>query len=104
MSVAPTRGLQMHQTTPFSGYRIGGSYDEMFSAPGAPRPHYGVLHRHLLDLPDEQIRRRKSVADQSFLHQGITFTVYGKEEGTERIFPHDLVPRIITSWLPRLDP
>ncbi|HZO55889.1 MAG TPA: circularly permuted type 2 ATP-grasp protein, partial [Bryobacteraceae bacterium] len=35
--------------------------------------------------------------DQSFLHQGITFTVYGKDEGTERIFPHDLVPRIITS-------
>ncbi|MEP7367381.1 MAG: circularly permuted type 2 ATP-grasp protein [Acidobacteriota bacterium] len=69
----------------------------MFSAAGVPRAHYGALHRHLLELPDEQMRRRKSVADQSFLHQGITFTVYGKEEGTERIFPHDLVPRIITS-------
>jgi uncharacterized circularly permuted ATP-grasp superfamily protein len=31
------------------------------------------------------------------LHQGITFTVYGREEGTERIFPNDLLPRIITS-------
>ena len=43
------------------------------------------------------MRRRKQAADLSFLHQGITFTVYGREEGTERIFPHDLLPRIITS-------
>ena len=97
MSTAPIRGLQMQTSTPFTSYQIGGSYDEMFSAPGVPRAHYGALHRHLLDLPEGQMRRRKSVADQSFLHQGITFTVYGKDEGTERIFPHDLVPRIITS-------
>jgi len=45
----------------------------------------------------EEMRRRKQAADISFLHQGITFTVYGREEGTERIFPHDLLPRIITS-------
>ena len=32
----------------------------------------------------------------SFLNQGITFTVYGREEGTEHIFPYDLLPRIIT--------
>jgi uncharacterized circularly permuted ATP-grasp superfamily protein len=43
------------------------------------------------------MRRRKQASDVSFLHQGITFTVYGREEGTERIFPHDLLPRIITS-------
>ena len=51
----------------------------------------------LLSLPVEEMRRRKQAADISFLHQGITFTVYGREEGTERIFPHDLLPRIITS-------
>jgi len=97
MSTAPIRGLQMQTTSPFTGYLLGSSYDEMFSAAGVPRAHYSALHRHLIDLPDEQMRRRKSVADQSFLHQGITFTVYGRDEGTERIFPHDLVPRIITS-------
>ncbi len=43
------------------------------------------------------MRRKKQAADVSFLHQGITFTVYGRDEGTERIFPHDLLPRIITS-------
>src|SRR5260370_16327709 len=51
----------------------------------------------LLSLPIEEIRRRKQAADTSFLHQGITFTVYGREEGTERIFPHDLLPRIVTN-------
>ena len=51
----------------------------------------------LLSLPVEEMRRRKQAADISFLHQGITFTVYGREEGTERIFPNDLLPRIITS-------
>jgi uncharacterized circularly permuted ATP-grasp superfamily protein len=51
----------------------------------------------LLTLPVEEMRRRKQAADISFLHQGITFTVYGREEGTERIFPNDLLPRIITA-------
>jgi uncharacterized circularly permuted ATP-grasp superfamily protein len=51
----------------------------------------------LLSLPVEEMRRRKQAADISFLHQGITFTVYGREEGTERIFPNDLLPRIITA-------
>ena len=62
-----------------------------------PRPHYQALHDLLLELPLAEMRRRKQAADVSFLHQGITFTVYGREEGTERIFPHDLLPRIITS-------
>lgn len=38
---------------------------------------------------------RRRVADAAFLYQGITFTVYGQEQGIERIFPFDLVPRII---------
>ena len=62
-----------------------------------PRAHYRALYEMLLSLPVEEMRRRKQAADISFLHQGITFTVYGREEGTERIFPHDLLPRIITS-------
>jgi uncharacterized circularly permuted ATP-grasp superfamily protein len=39
------------------------------------------------------LQRRKQSADLSFLNQGITFTVYGRDEGTERIFPYDLLPR-----------
>ena len=69
----------------------------MFASSGVPRPHYKALYEMLLSLPLDEVRRRKQASDISFLHQGITFTVYGREEGTERIFPHDLLPRIITS-------
>ncbi|HEY3742039.1 MAG TPA: circularly permuted type 2 ATP-grasp protein [Bryobacteraceae bacterium] len=69
----------------------------MFDSAGQVRPHYQALFDTLQSMPAEQLRRRKQIADLSFLHQGITFTVYGREEGIERIFPNDLLPRIITN-------
>ncbi|HSU31429.1 MAG TPA: circularly permuted type 2 ATP-grasp protein [Bryobacteraceae bacterium] len=69
----------------------------MFRPDGRSRPHYRSLYTQLLRLPAEELSRSKHEAELSFLHQGITFTVYGRDEGTERIFPHDLLPRIITS-------
>ena len=80
---------------PFRHYQFDGAYDEMFEAPGVPRPHYRALFQTLLDLPPEELRKSQQAADLSFLHQGITFTVYGNSEGTERVFPNDLLPRII---------
>ncbi len=71
-------------------------YDEMFGADGLRRPQYEALYARLDAIPPEELRRRQKAADLSFLHQGITFAVYGREEGTERIFPYDLLPRIIT--------
>jgi len=80
---------------PFRNYQFDSAYDEMFEAPGIPRPHYRALFQTLLDLPSEELRKSQQAADLSFLHQGITFTVYGNSEGTERVFPNDLLPRII---------
>ena len=80
---------------PFTSYQMSRAYDEMFDADGKPRAHYDALYQRLLDLPVEELKRRQQTADRSFLNQGITFTVYGRDEGTERIFPYDLVPRII---------
>ena len=82
---------------PFSDYELDAAYDEMFRARGRPRPHYKNLYTQLLNLPSEELYRCKKEADLSFFNQGITFTVYGRPEGTEQIFPHDLVPRIVTS-------
>ncbi len=81
----------------FTGYEFNGAWDEMFRATGKLRSHYRSLHSHLLGLNPDELRRSKQQADLSFFNQGITFTVYGLNEGTERIFPHDLLPRIITS-------
>ncbi|MGI8906870.1 MAG: circularly permuted type 2 ATP-grasp protein [Candidatus Sumerlaeaceae bacterium] len=83
--------------TPYDRYAIGEAYDEMFASPGQPREHYRQLYHRMQELAPEELRRRQQAADASFLHQGITFTVYGDDEGTERIFPYDLLPRIITS-------
>jgi uncharacterized circularly permuted ATP-grasp superfamily protein len=80
---------------PFRNYQFDTAYDEMFASPGEPRSHYQALFRTLLHLPAEDLRKSQQAAALSFLHQGITFTVYGNEEGTERVFPNDLLPRII---------
>jgi len=80
-----------------TSYQFGTAYDEMFEAPGVPREHYQALHKTLVGLPPEELRKRQQAADLTFLHEGITFTVYGSKEGTEKIFPNDLVPRIIPS-------
>ncbi len=77
-------------------YFLGGAYDEMFTAEGEIRPQYRLLLDTFRSLPTEELLRRKHSADTSFFTQGVTFTVYGRKEGTERIFPYDLLPRIIT--------
>lgn len=78
-------------------YTFNGAYDEMFRSADHPRKQYRQLYTHLLNLGRDELRRSKYEADQSFFNQGITFTVYGGDKGTERIFPHDLLPRIITA-------
>ena len=77
-------------------YFLDQAYDEMFDADGNVRPHYRLLLDTFSGLPEEELARRKHSADISFRTQGITFTVYGNQEGTERIFPYDMLPRIIT--------
>jgi uncharacterized circularly permuted ATP-grasp superfamily protein len=69
----------------------------MFHDDGTPRPQYEELYNKLLAMPASELRLRQQASDIAFLNQGITFTVYGNDEGTERIFPYDLLPRMITS-------
>ena len=77
-------------------YFLDHAFDEMFTLDGSIRAHYAALLKMISGLPREELQRRKHSADVSFLMQGITFTVYGREEGTERIFPYDLIPRLVT--------
>jgi uncharacterized circularly permuted ATP-grasp superfamily protein len=81
----------------YAHYRLGRAYDEMFTSDGRVRPHYSELHRRLAELSPEELKLRQQACEQSFLHQGITFTVYGDNQATERIIPTDLLPRIITA-------
>ncbi|MCX6621949.1 MAG: circularly permuted type 2 ATP-grasp protein [Acidobacteria bacterium] len=81
----------------FSAYDTEGFYDEMFHANGQPRPEAQLLLETLEGLSDGQLLRYKHAAERLLLQMGITFNVYGDSAGTERIFPFDLVPRIITA-------
>jgi uncharacterized circularly permuted ATP-grasp superfamily protein len=82
---------------PFDRYSVNSAWDEMFQADGLPRERSRPIFETMLDLPAEELRRRKQAADLFFFHQGITFTVYGRGEGTEQIFPYDMIPRVIES-------
>jgi uncharacterized circularly permuted ATP-grasp superfamily protein len=88
--MAPLRGL-------FEHYEVSQYFDEMFVASGEPRPHYAKLFQTLADMAPEQFDERRKIADLSFLLQGITFTVYNDGTGAERLFPFDLIPRIVPS-------
>jgi uncharacterized circularly permuted ATP-grasp superfamily protein len=70
-------------------------YDEMYDASGAVRPHYQAFARWLADTPDELLAQRRREADLLFHRAGITFTLYGDDQGTERLIPFDIIPRSI---------
>ncbi len=90
--------LPLHpQLAALRNYRLDHAFDEMFAKDKLLHAHYQKLLEHFAVLPSSEVQRRKQAADLAFLNQGITFTVYGREEGTERIFPYDLLPRIITA-------
>jgi uncharacterized circularly permuted ATP-grasp superfamily protein len=80
----------------FEDYDVGEFYDEMFVRRARPRAHYRQLCDLISSMPVAELRNRRLWADRSFLQQGITFTVYEGDEGTERLFPFDLMPRIVT--------
>jgi len=79
----------------FDLYDTGGFYDEMFEAPGQPRSGCSILAQRLASLSLGDLQRRQQAAERTLLNMGITFNVYGHEAGAEKIFPFDLVPRIV---------
>jgi uncharacterized circularly permuted ATP-grasp superfamily protein len=70
-------------------------FDEVFAPDGQPRPHYAPLLSLLEGFTRDDVDRRERLQKLALMSQGITFTVYGEQEGLERIFPFDFVPRIV---------
>lgn len=80
----------------FSKYNKGSLFDEMFcDEQGGMFDHYKLLWERFQKFEDGEIEEKQRLVNTGFLEQGITFTVYGDDQGTERIFPFDLIPRII---------
>ena len=76
-------------------YDFGSGYDEMFVRPGVPREHCRSLLAALESLTASDLNDARRRADLAFLNAGITFTVYSESSGIERIFPFDVIPRLI---------
>ena len=72
-------------------------YDEMFLADGTPREHCRQLHETLRQLSAEELASIQERVSRSFSTEGISFTVYGDEEGEERIIPIDCLPRVLSA-------
>ena len=73
-----------------------GYWDEMCDKKQI-RPQYGRVFEALKMLDGASLQQKEKLASELFLNQGITFTVYSDNAGIERIFPFDIIPRIITA-------
>src|SRR5712692_2240140 len=95
--VLPSESSSVLREGLFSGYDLNAAYDEMFEQVEQARSHCRALFEDLRVAAPADLGQRQMEADKAFLTQGITFTVYGDDQGAERIFPFDLLPRIITA-------
>jgi uncharacterized circularly permuted ATP-grasp superfamily protein len=86
----------------FENYQTETFYDELFESPGHPRSWAAPLINRLKSMAPGDLLRQQKAAEAELLQMGITFTVYGGAEGTEKIFPFDIIPRIIDckEWQP----
>lgn len=82
----------------WGGYApLDGTWDEFFGADGAARPASAEIVSFLERLGRETFQQRQALADATFLQGGVTFSVYSDARGAEKIFPFDLIPRVITA-------
>jgi uncharacterized circularly permuted ATP-grasp superfamily protein len=79
----------------FDAYQTGGFHDEMFDMHGSVRREARLLLETIESLQEGELQRCQRAAERLLLQMGITFNVYGDSAGAERIFPFDLIPRIV---------
>ena len=81
----------------FNKYKTDGFYDELFAANGTPHPDVQPLIDHINSLSLRDLKTRQKAAELALYQLGATFRVYGDKRGTEKIFPFDVIPRIIAA-------
>lgn len=88
------------EQTPVSYEAVPDTFDEYFLDDGRPRPHLTKMIDALMKSTKSGMQKRQELATSAFRGGGVTFSVYSDSEGTEKIFPFDLLPRLIgaTEW------
>src|SRR5271167_4003339 len=76
---------------------ISGVWDEMYAKNASVRDHYRKVIEYISGESADDLNKKEELAKRLFMSQGITFTVYSSGEGIEKIFPFDIIPRIITA-------
>lgn len=84
-------------TFSFDQYRTEGFFDEMFEADGTLKQGYDAFRSRVEELSFQEMIRRQQAAERAMMAMGITFNVYSESEGTERIMPMDIIPRIVAA-------
>jgi uncharacterized circularly permuted ATP-grasp superfamily protein len=79
------------------GYVPDHGYDEAFESDGSARDLYRGIVERFSHLEASELRRIEGLVEDQFRRQGITFTVYGDDQGIERTWPMDLFPRLIAA-------
>jgi uncharacterized circularly permuted ATP-grasp superfamily protein len=79
----------------FREYDTESMYDELIDEKGNPRPEAEVLIQKINQLEDGELQRHQAAAERLLSRLGITFNVYGDKQGAEKIFPFDIIPRIV---------
>lgn len=88
----------MQESAYFDKYNpINGVWDEMYGADNDVRAHYRKVIEYISKESSDDLNKKEELAKRLFMSQGITFTVYNSGEGIEKIFPFDIIPRIITA-------
>ncbi len=82
----------------FVNYDTEAFHDELFDEHGRPRPGARLLVEKINSLQAGDLKQRQEAIDRALLRMGITFTVYGDDSGTEKIFPFDIIPRIVEAF------
>ena len=75
--------------------KLGEAFDEMHGVRDGVRKAYRAYQEWLDTMPNGRLLEKHQQADLIFRRLGITFSVYGSEEGTERLIPFDVIPRIL---------
>ncbi|WP_317132835.1 hypothetical protein [Tamlana haliotis] len=80
----------------FSSYQLlPNTWDEMYSETSNIRSQYEIINDYLKSTSAKVLYKKEELSRHLFMSQGVTFTVYNDKEGVEKIFPFDIVPRII---------
>ena len=81
----------------WSRYDPGDLYDELITSSGQPRPPAQKLAAYLSSLSLKQLDARRKMAEATLEQMGVTFSVYTGEQNIDRVWPFDIIPRVISA-------